>query len=151
MEETCLYRQIDPRCIYVAHLSSWVQFCDIEHDGSCHGKRLPIFDRIAVARTLRLIDLKEKRICLADGTKTYVCLSYVGRPHSNQYALRRDNQHRLSEVNGLLSAMEDGTVPKTIMDAAYITNALACRYLWVDRLCIVRSKLLVEYHILTRI
>lgn len=95
----------------------WLETCRSSHD-RC--QRPPVR-----TDSLRVIDCRERRLCVIDSSELYACLSYVW---GIQLANEQGN-----------SGETLANIPKTIIDAMSVTLELGISYLWVDRYCIDQS------------
>lgn len=79
-------------------------------------------------------------LCLIqnNGTVTYLALSYVWGQLADTLELNRSTASKLFEVGAFDLPEVENKLPKTIKGAMRLTQKLGIRYLWVDRLCIVR-------------
>lgn len=63
----------------------------------------------------------------------YTCLSYRWGDPSHNTKTTKDNIHEMQRSIPL------STLPKTILDAVYITRRLGIFFLWIDALCIIQA------------
>ena len=88
---------------------------------------------------LRLIDAVEKKIVSASSNEKYFALSYVwGKV--DMLVASTATIAELGVRNGLEKYWNE--IPRVIQDAMHITQALKCRYLWVDTLCILQDNVI---------
>jgi hypothetical protein len=104
----------------------WLSVCQSSH-ASC--QRLQ-----ACSQTLRVIDCRNRTLCLVDSSESYACLSYVWGD-------------RLTNEQGDLASTLHQT-PQTIEDAMSVTLSLGMFYLWVDRYCIDQRDLHEKHDII---
>ncbi|KAI0628565.1 heterokaryon incompatibility protein-domain-containing protein [Trametes polyzona] len=87
----------------------------------------------------RLVDcsnIDRPRLVETNGARPlYVALSYVWGPPSAQPC--RTTMANVDEYT--LHGLDSKTLPQTIRDAIYVTNALGFQYLWLDSLCIIQD------------
>jgi hypothetical protein len=89
-----------------------------------------------VIPNFRLVDVRERRIVLAESGQKYAALSYVWG-NATRLLLRNDNLTQLSESGALAQDNED--VPKTFRDALNVAAKLHIWYLWIDAICILQD------------
>ncbi|KAI1210238.1 heterokaryon incompatibility protein-domain-containing protein [Annulohypoxylon truncatum] len=113
-------RKIDPAKINIDLLKYWVSTCYDQHGKDCNPAESELIP------SLRVIDVRTGIIEKAQPRCKYVALSYVwgsSQPPKNN---SQNGQGR-----GLLDI-----APETIKDAAWLTEELGYRYIWIDRYCI---------------
>lgn len=127
---------VDHLAISVTRLRTWAKYCDSNHGGHCHSLALP--DLVEIASTLIFVDVELSCLVHARGSAQYLALSYVWGQISPTLELKVEIANRLFQVGSLTHPEFEKLLPKTIRDAMCITKRVGVRYLWVDRLCIVR-------------
>lgn len=100
-------------------IKGWIESCKSHHGSSCEKKFHSGVD------PRRLIDCREKRLCLAVD-EPYACLSYVWGAH----------EVMAPTISG--DVLPD-VLPQTVSDAMAVTLQIGLRYLWIDRYCIDQS------------
>lgn len=87
--------------------------------------------------TIRLIDVKENRLCDIPTREPYIALSYVwGVSSGDGDKLTTRNLKQLYVHQGITDHV---SLPRTVRDAIEVTKGLKFRYLFVDRLCIIQD------------
>lgn len=82
-------------------------------------------------KSLHPLDRYQRRCVVRVTTdEPYLALSFVGE--KDTMSLRVGNKKNLAATG----ALNLGTIPKTFADAMRFTQAVGCRYLWIDKLCI---------------
>jgi len=85
---------------------------------------------------VRAIDVNYSCLTILPLAAQYAALSYVwGESLPGQIQLTTSNKFALEKAGGLSNV----NLPETIADAIEACRRLGCRYLWVDRLCIVQD------------
>ncbi|KAH7377834.1 heterokaryon incompatibility protein-domain-containing protein [Pyrenochaeta sp. MPI-SDFR-AT-0127] len=129
--------------INIDTISSWIQECNKNHTGSCHG----ISDLWQVIeRVSGLIFIDVERNCLVGpsfhGSEAceYIALSYVwGTSTGEPFQTVLENFDALQQENAFNIPRYSSRMPKTIRHAIDLTQALGIRYLWVDKFCIIQD------------
>ena len=123
-------RKVDPRWINLCSTRQWLWECETKHDTQCsqHGWEV-IREK---PEYLRVIDVR-RRCLVVPGNPTcrYVALSYMWGGFRG-LALTYANISDLMEEGGLTKFMD--RIPRTILDAMEVVEALGEAYLWVDTL-----------------
>lgn len=87
---------------------------------------------------LRVVDVHERCIVEPNNSSvSYVALSYMWGG-KQELLLTRSNMEALQEPGGLMNATY--TIPRTIVDAMEVVQAIGQRYLWVDALVCSKKK-----------
>lgn len=115
----------------------WTKQC-VETHALCNKQPTGTFQRVLPKR---LIDLgsaieTEPRLCHADTLDPnvqYMTLSHCWGGGANQLKLVK------TKASAFLQAIKRSQLPKTFLDAMFITRRLGIRYLWIDSLCIVQD------------
>jgi hypothetical protein len=115
-------------------IKSWVKVCQTRHPNSC-GKSVA-FQRQFMK--LKLIDVYERVVKLAQDHAPYIALSYVwGEVSEGQ---ERGTRQQQTSPEALLKSSGSHHLPRhlprTIEDALTVVKRLGERYLWVDAYCI---------------
>ena len=129
---------VDHLAISVTRMHSWAEYCDSNHRGHCHS--LAPSDLVGVASNLIFIDVELSCLVHASGSAQYLALSYVWGQISPTLELKVETANKLFQVGSLTLPEFLELLPNTIRDAMLVTKSLGVRYLWVDRLCIVRYR-----------
>lgn len=108
-------RTVEPSSVDYDMFNKCIKQCQSEHTTMCGSSIRRDFT------PTRLIDCKKRVLCSAPNRR-YTCLSYVWGDESAEDAA--SNNQILADV------------PKTVLDAMFVTLKLGMRYLWVDRYCI---------------
>lgn len=129
-------RVVDDTWIDLKMLRGWRAECERNHCTNC------AIDAPSLAPdsyALILVDSVQKCLVWKPPSCRYVALSYVWGT-SNSFVTTREDLQQLS-APGVLEQSETSQfkLPKTIIQAIELTNALRERYLWVDGLCIVQD------------
>lgn len=118
--------RILPKVFNVDLAKVWLAHCQVHHPGCSTIYQVP---------QTSFVDCVERRVVkFAEGSATrFIALSYVWGKTSDQ------QQQHLQQIppdffSSSLGSSE--TLPRTIVDAMAITEALGFRYLWVDQYCI---------------
>ncbi|KAK7975767.1 hypothetical protein PG989_014230 [Apiospora arundinis] len=107
-------------------VKNWLRDCESEHSYMC----LPTISGINNVQGFRVIDCHSGKTVEAPAACNYVALSYVwGKPPPPP----RESQEAEVEGDTGKTTVE---LPRVIVDAIAVTQALGQRYLWVDQLCI---------------
>ncbi|KAK8097486.1 hypothetical protein PG984_016625 [Apiospora sp. TS-2023a] len=122
--------KLNPRWIDLSITKQWLWECETKHGTKCseHGweaiRKSPQY--------LRVIDVQ--RQCIVDGSPScrYVALSYMWGGFIG-LALTYANREELMQDGSLKRHRE--RIPRTIIDAMEVVEALGERYLWADTLC----------------
>jgi hypothetical protein len=88
--------------------------------------------------SLTLIDVDSLCLAYRDAPTKYLALSYVWGQIPDTLELNRATATALFQAGVLGRPETKAKIPKTIWDAVQLTHSLGIRYIWVDRLCIVR-------------
>lgn len=120
-------------CLKIA--KSWLSRCIDNHIGTC--RVLPLDSSSSLPT--RLIETCGETIYLQEiGTYhqdlCYLILSYCwGKGQEGEIMLIQENRLQL------LTSIARVQFPWTIINAFTATETLGCRYLWVDRLCVIQN------------
>ena len=134
------HRPINPARIDLRRIVSWLRNCEHDHHGLCHKPHQMNVAAMRKKSQKYLIDVFRYHVVEATGSENYVCLSYVWGEQHDALVLTKANRSYLSTPGVFHKLIADDALPETIIDAIAVTRALGCRYLWVDRLCIVSQK-----------
>ncbi|GJN68897.1 hypothetical protein PLICBS_002942 [Purpureocillium lilacinum] len=120
----------------IPRIREWLDTCNGQHHNHCSGDRP---SDVPTWRPVYLIDTVERCLVRAKPTDRYTALSYVWG-----VATRRDGpggvaQLLSSNADALQLGLADADIPKTILDAIWLSKKLGIRHLWVDRLCITQD------------
>lgn len=128
-------KQINPACIDMVEVNSWIQECRQHHGGPCRPNANTGFDNIR--QILRVLDVeRDCLVSLPDGGE-YTALSYVWGTSKREFRTTCQNLSIVTQSGGLTPFIND--LPLVILDAILVTKSIGARYLWVDRLCIVQN------------
>lgn len=143
---------INSHGVDLARVRNWWAQCQNTHGRVC---KVPKRDRYAgkevAGYLLRLVDVDENRVVIAQPGSSYVALSYVWPQTDNPFKTQRKDFSSLKTEAEELPIRDNITayfdipsdrLPKTIQDALQITRAIGEKYLWVDALCIIQDDML---------
>lgn len=123
-------RNDDPECLKL--IAEWMAECHERHP-HCQGSE----ERALPSRVLDVYnhdgELMVRLKTDVEPSDRYIALSYCWGKVGNPMMLLLDN---LADFDRGVSVR---VLPKTIKDAATVTNILGYRYLWVDALCIIQN------------
>jgi hypothetical protein len=128
-------KKINPVCIDMAEVNSWIQECRQYHRGPCQSNVTASFTEIR--QILRVLDVEEDCLTTLPNGAEYTALSYVWGASKRDFKTTRQNLPITTQPGGLKPFIED--LPLVIRDAILVTKSIGARYLWVDRLCIVQD------------
>jgi hypothetical protein len=119
-------------------IGTWVDFCNKNHAGTCHSVTKPWWN-FAALEHLILMDVT--RCCLVRGKPAdeYMALSYVWGTAEKPFQTLLENFNELCQDDAFNLPSNFARIPKTIHDSMAVTLLLGCKYLWVDRFCIVQD------------
>lgn len=133
-------RDVDP-LIDVSRVRGWLHQCEEQHGDYCAHPNWSRADEASSPKSLRVVDITERRIVNMPPNSRYLALSYVWGENRQALDSRLDkslttrNFQQLEQVGGL-----DGvSLSNTVQDAIALTADLGERYLWVDALCILQD------------
>jgi hypothetical protein len=134
---------LDQSWIDMERVRKWVKFCDESHHGICHTITDP-WRIIEQPKELLFIDVTRNCLVHGRGLDQYITLSYVwgslvnfwGHPTAPFQTLTENFEALCREgaFNGRANPL-----PKTIQDSIILTKLLGCKYLWIDRFCIIQN------------
>lgn len=120
----------------IPRIRQWLESCEAEHGFHCCSD--PDDDNLTW-RPLRLVDAVERRLVPAKPRDRYAALSYVWGVTPPRNGPDTTAQLRSTNLDAFQLSLPDTDIPRTILDALWLTKKLGLRYLWVDRLCIVQD------------
>jgi hypothetical protein len=119
-------------------IHTWLNACNDEHGNHCKATAPRFPDKHDTPSWL--IDVVTHSIKKATPEDQYIALSYVWEDPSvrNSYMmLEKDVVESFKNSSAFWGYPE--RIPATVRDAIDLTGKLGCRYLWVDRFCIVQD------------
>jgi hypothetical protein len=127
--------------IDVSRVRGWLHQCEEQHGDFCAHPNWSGAAEASSPRSLRVVDITERRIVNMPPNSRYLALSYVWGENRQALDSRLDkslttrNFQQLEQVGGL-----DGvSLSNTVRDALALAADLGERYLWVDALCILQD------------
>lgn len=114
-------------------LLSWIEECEKEHENCRHYKHA---NRDLSAASIKLIDVRDRKIVDAMSTCRYIALSYVW----GNMSLFPSNWREVAlpeDPNAFPEYLKQ--MPQTMQDAVSTVILLGERYLWVDFICIPQN------------
>ncbi|KAI2611195.1 HET-domain-containing protein [Hypoxylon fragiforme] len=120
--------------VNVRLLRKWYETCRDKHGETCSQPPWLAPETLWPAQ-LRLLDVRRR--CLVDAKEPcpYLALSYVWGDEIKPFRTIRTNVEEM-KTPGFL---QDGSLPKTILDTIELAKGMGVDFLWVDRLCIIQD------------
>lgn len=121
----------------IPRIREWLSTCNTQHGRHCSGTD----SRDALTwRPIHLIDCDERCLVRSKPADRYSALSYVwGVSNPRDTGSDAAAQLLTTNLDAYQLSLPDKGVPKTILDAMWLSRKLGIRYLWVDRMCIVQD------------
>ena len=129
------YPSSGPAMDYLSSIKRWISYCQTHHVHQQQSDRQlpPLF---------RLIDLHSNNLVtpelLSSERMSYWALSYVWGG-GVKFTLTSDNINKLHEPGSPEQLIQDGQLPKTILDTINLCRNAGQRYLWIDSMCILQD------------
>lgn len=110
--------------------------------------KIPYSGKGVAGYTLRLVDVNQNRVVVAEPGSRYVALSYVWPKETISFKAREKHFQRTVSKTDILPIRDDHAayfdvpvdqLPKPIQHALHVTRTIGERYLWVDALCIIQN------------
>jgi len=120
--------------IDVSLIRYWLRFCETHHQNQCGS--LPWSRGESPPSAFRVIDVHSYSLVSAPPHCRYCALSYVWGG-SQVFRTLKSNISSVSELGGVRRVQEQ--LPKTVVDALRLVEAIGEKYLWVDAICIVQD------------
>lgn len=127
--------------IDVSRVRGWLHQCEEQHGDLCSHPNWSGAEEASSPKSLRVVDITERRIVNMPPNSRYLALSYVWGENRQALDSRLDkslttrNFQQLERVGGL----DEIALSNTVQDAIELTADLGERYLWVDALCILQD------------
>ncbi|PHH64661.1 hypothetical protein CDD81_4102 [Ophiocordyceps australis] len=120
----------------IPRIRLWLDACNAHHGRHCSGQA---DDDIATWRPVRLIDAVDRCLVLAKPTDRYTALSYVWGTERARDGPDAAAQLLSSNAQDWQLGLPDKGIPRTMLDAIWLSKKLGVRYIWIDRLCIMHD------------
>ncbi|KAF5545304.1 heterokaryon incompatibility protein [Fusarium phyllophilum] len=124
----------------IQSMKQWLSTCDRRHIGTCDK---PCSVQSTQQKTSWLIDVKDRCLVRGNSSAEYLALSYTWRNKTSEMVSGAELQLLRTNIDMLTSAnaldQHKSNIPKVILDAMELTDAIGKRHLWVDRLCIIQD------------
>jgi hypothetical protein len=132
---------LDQEWINMNQVGEWVDFCNKNHQGICHTITDP-WGTFPLPERLIMIDVSRRCLVFGNHKDQYIALSYMwGNSSTPPFQTLLANFDTLCQDNAFNLPANHSRLPKVIRDCMVLTELLGCRYLWVDRFCIVQDDL----------
>lgn len=126
-----------PRQSPVPRIRAWLEGCNSGHGLHCCR---PDGRPASSWSPPRLIDVLDRRLVRAQPTDRYLALSYLARrPLPPRESVGPTARLLTSNLEAYQLALPEEDIPKTILDAIWLSKKLGIRHLWVDRFCILHD------------
>ncbi|KYK60021.1 tol protein [Drechmeria coniospora] len=118
----------------IPRMREWLDSCNSEHGSHCSGT-----DPLPTWRPVFLVDAVDGCLVRAKPSDRYTALSYVWGIPPQRYAPGSVAELLASNVDAFLQQLPDTAVPRTFLDAIWLSRKLGIRHIWIDRLCVVQD------------
>lgn len=120
----------------IPRIREWLDICNTEHEHHCGGGEDA---DVPTWRPVYLIDAVERCLVRAKPTDRYIALSYVWGVAPRRNGPETVAQLLRTNVDAFQLGLPDADVPRTMLDAIWLSKKLGIRHVWIDRLCIVQD------------
>ncbi|PHH59481.1 hypothetical protein CDD82_2451 [Ophiocordyceps australis] len=125
-----------PKQSPIPRIRQWLDTCNADHARHCSGQG---DDDIATWRPVYLVDAVDRCLVLAKPTDRYTALSYVWGADRADDGPDAASQLLTTNVDAFQLSLPDKSIPRTMLDAIWLSKKLGVRHIWIDRLCIVHD------------